>query len=242
MKKKIYFHKEIIFQFFVSIGFVAILGIDLFKTPFSLLQWGAFLFFFVIFIFSLYSFWFYRHTEKIKIKSIHDINVKFNQEEIIFLDKYFFKESSIYTSKRIYFQIIDQINLNTFPISIVINKNEVIFFPNKYFSELESFGMSNRIPIIDRYEIWAGLNEPFLDTQFTKEELKNIDNHLLQNGIEKKEIKEFRNKIKWTMEIGNSYVWEWIHLGQYDYLTWTFLTKRKYWWSMEIALRNLKIK
>ena len=38
----------------------------------------------------------------------------------------------------------------------------------------------------------------------------------------------------------NCIVWEWVYLGLFDYLDWTFLTKKKYWWAMELALRNFK--
>ena len=38
----------------------------------------------------------------------------------------------------------------------------------------------------------------------------------------------------------NFLVWEWAYLGLFDYLMWTYLTKRKYRWAMDIALRNYK--
>ena len=85
------------------------------------------------------------------------------------------------------------------------------------------------------------LCEPYLDTEFDKEHQKRTINSLVENGLSEEEVLRIRNKINNIMLFTNSVVWEWCHLGQHDYLTWTsFLSKKKYWWTMEIALRNYK--
>jgi hypothetical protein len=106
---------------------------------------------------------------------------------------------------------------------------------------LENFAKKNNIPIVDRPDIWEMICEPFLDTTFDETHQKQTIVNLEANGVSERETISIREKIGKRMLFVNSFVMDWTHIGQLDYLNWTlFMNKQKYWWSMEIALRNLE--
>lgn len=172
-------------------------------------------------------------------KNSKDIVIEFRENEILFPKGYYFKCSPIHKRKRINSEEISEVNLNTFPPTLVYQDKEVIFIEHKYKADLEQFAIQNKILLFERFDIWESINRPFLDTEFTKKDKIYTTKSLIENGVSKEEIVQIRKKIKSAMSL-NFYAWEWIYLGLFDYLSWTFLTKKKYWWSMEIALRNYK--
>ncbi len=161
------------------------------------------------------------------------------QNEILFPNGYFFKQSSVNQTKRIETKNISEINLNTYPPSLVYNDKEIVFLKRELKKEIELFAKQNKIPINNRMDIWEHINRPYLDTEFEKDEKIESIKLLSENGISKSELNRIRRKVVKTMFL-NFLVWEWTYLGLFDYLNWTFLTKRKYWWAMEIGLRNYK--
>ncbi len=161
----------------------------------------------------------------------------FNKKEIKFPNGYFFKQSQVNTSKKILSTEISEVNLNTFPPSLVYKDIEVIFVKNDCKNSLKDFAKKNNIPIIDRLDIWEHMCRPYLDTEFEEQEKVESLKLLEANGVSRKDVTQIRKKINFTMFL-NFIVWEWCYLGLYDYLSWTFLNKKKYWWAMEVALRN----
>jgi len=168
-----------------------------------------------------------------------NIHVKFYKDEIIFPNGYFFKHSLITKTQKINAVNISEINLNTYPPSLVYQAKEIIFIKDEYKDEFQQFAEHNNIPIVQRFDIWEHINRPYLDTEFEDIEKKESLKLLAENGISKIELGKIRRKVIKTMFI-NFIAWEWAYLGLFDYLNWTFLTKKKYWWSMEIAMRNFK--
>jgi len=161
---------------------------------------------------------------------------------IVFQSGYIFRQSKIKTGEPIIFERINEVNLNTFPPSFVIDHDEVIFIRDDYREKLEEFANTHNIPIVKRPEIWGFICEPFLDTEFTVDDEKRTKQILIDNGLNSNEIEEIRKKIKLTMLLSNYYAMEWVHLGLFDYLRWNYGSKKKYHWAMKIALRNYKIK
>ncbi len=102
---------------------------------------------------------------------------------------------------------------------------------------MNSLAQRNKIPVIDRLDIWEHINRSYLDTDFEKDEKLESIKLLCENGISKSDLNQIQRKVVKTMFL-NFLVWEWTYLGLFDYLNWTFLTEKKYWWAMEIGLRN----
>ncbi len=191
-------------------------------------------------VLAVYASWRHRYRKELKNSSVEDLKIIFKDKHILFPAGYYYKYSWIKSNTLLSIDRIAEINLNTSPPSMVINDNEVIFIPYKMKSDLEDFGKRNNVFITDRFDVWSAINEPFLDTEFDEAYLRKTKQSLIENGLTESEIQNIRKKIKFTMLSSNAFAWEWQYLGQFDYLKWTLLTKKKYWWSMEIALRNFQ--
>jgi len=172
-------------------------------------------------------------------RRIEKIKIVIKRNEIRFPSGYFFKQSLINQTKKIESKDISEINLHTYPPSLVYRNEEIVFVKQELKEQLEKFAELNKIQIVDRLDIWEHINRPYLDTEFEKDEKIESIKLLSKNGISKSELSLIRKKIAKTMFL-NFLVWEWTYLGLFDYLSWTYLTKKKYWWAMGIALRNYK--
>ncbi|MEL6655535.1 MAG: hypothetical protein AAFP77_19455 [Bacteroidota bacterium] len=165
------------------------------------------------------------------------MEVELLEDRIRFPKGYFCKYSSVHQSKEVTLDQINEVNLRTQPFSVVVDHKEVIFLPQISKEELTSFARRNQLKISERFDIWEAINEPYLDTAFSKEQEQATMQALIHNGIPEAEVKSIRKKISLIMS-RNMFAWEWVYLGQFDYLSWSLRTKKIYWWSMEIALRN----
>ena len=172
-------------------------------------------------------------------RRIEKVEIIIKRNKIVFPNGYFFKQSSVNQTKKIETKDITEINLNTYPPSLVFKSREIIFLKQELKKEIEQFARQNKVPIINRLDIWEHINRPYLDTEFEKDEKIESIRLLSENGISKLELNKIRKKVVKTMFL-NFLAWEWTYLGLFDYLNWTFLTKKKYWWAMEIGLRNYK--
>jgi hypothetical protein len=212
-------------------------GISVFAV-FSLLVFGF------LTIASLFLLWKFRKTSKEDIEKTaqRKLPVNFSANKIYFPNGYYFRQSRINKDKLIEAAQINEINLNTMPPSFVIDHSEVIFVAYEYKEQLKDFGERNNIVIAKRFDIWEAIMEPFLDTEIGDEAKIKTLKLLEENGVAPGETAAIRKRIRFLMESFNYYAWEWCYMGQYDYLTQAFKTKKNYWWSMEIALRNYRHK
>ncbi len=185
----------------------------------------------------LFYLWKNRNNTDTKTKSTHDLQIEITNSEILFPNGYFFEHSPIHKSKRIAIENITEVNLRTWPVSVVINDNEVIFLRHDQTEQLKAFSFRNNLPVIERFDIWEHLSHPFLDTEFEKSEQEKTIEQLAKNGVSPEETKSIRKKMGRFYYIASM---EWIYLGQYDYLQSRRLTEEKYWRVNEIALRNYK--
>jgi hypothetical protein len=162
--------------------------------------------------------------------------------------QYEFQSSTIREKPLVEVHQINEVNLNTNPISIVINHNEIIFIEDKYHKDFLDFVKRNNLKVENRFDIWSSINEVFLDTEFTEEHTQRTYKNLKENGFSKEEVDKIRQEIKDLMAGWRSISWSWNYLGQYDLL----LNKKQsyllsfpkdfYWWTMDIALRNYPFK
>jgi hypothetical protein len=158
---------------------------------------------------------------------------------MIFDAGYYFAHSNLQNRKRLEASEICECCINTSPVSFIINHNEVIFAPQISREDIQIFYQQNEIFICDRIDIWERINWPFLDTEFDENENQDNEKILEANGVSKNDLRQIRKKISTAMSM-NYFAWEWQYLGQFDYLHWAKPTYKKYWWSMDIALRNYK--
>lgn len=88
---------------------------------------------------------------------------------------------------------------------------------------------------------WSLLCDEFLDTEFSETQKENVIQLLKENGIDKDEVYQIRKRISSRMLFRTFFSWEWIYYGQFDVLKQLWpMSYKKYWWTMEIALRNKK--
>lgn len=238
--RKVYIHKEFVQGIlFCGVG-VALFINDLEFSVKAVIPWILFIITLIGLIWFLYLLWYYRHKEELKTVTNEDLEVEFGSNIISFPNGYYYKYSTLNEDINIDVKTISAINLTTSPPSLIINDDEVIFIPNRLLTSLKEFGERNNLPFDERYDIWSAINQPFLDTEFSKGyKIQNIYS-LEKNGVSKEEVISIRKKIRLTMFLNNSLFWEWVDLSQFDYLNWTYLTHKKYWWTMEVALRNFK--
>ncbi len=160
------------------------------------------------------------------------------------IKQYEFQVSNIRSSPVIPIDQINEVNLNTFPPSIVINHNEVIFIETRYKVDFIKYVKDKKLKVNNRFDIWGAINEDFLDTEFTAQHKKRTLNNLEVNGIQREEVEDIRKEVEDIMQGWAAIAWEWNYLGHYDLLlnkkqSFLLLFPREfYWWSMEIALRN----
>jgi len=165
-------------------------------------------------------------------------------QDAIEVRQYEFLVSSIRDKPLIHISQINEVNLNTFPPTIVVNHNEIIFIETKHKPEFISFVKQTGLKIEDRFDVWKAINEVFLETEFTQHHYQKTMEDLIKNGFTEDEVVNIRKEITEVMEGWASVAWEWNYLGHYDLL----LNKKQayllhfprdfYWWTMEIALRN----
>ncbi len=164
-----------------------------------------------------------------------------NSLEII---QYEFQSSTVRDKPLINISQINEVNLNTNPISIVINHNEIIFIEDKYNKDFLELVKRNNLKVENRFDVWAAINEIFLETEFTPKHHERSFRTLQENGLQQQEVIDIREKIKDLMTGWLSITWSFNYLGQYDLLlnkkqSYLLLFPREfYWWTMDIALSN----
>ncbi len=166
-------------------------------------------------------------------------------EDYIEIENYPFRVSSIGHGGRIPIADITEVLPDRSPPEMVIRGNEVIFLDVQHQEELLAWSRTCSVPISQRLDLWAMINEPFLDTIHPSTQVEQVKQILISNQIKEVEIEGIRGKVGETLLIYNTVLWEWHHLGHYDVL----LSRKKYslqglresfyWWTMKIALRNL---
>ena len=170
-------------------------------------------------------------------RASHRVPIHIGQSEILFPKGYYFSVSPLHERKKLLASEIQEVSLNTQPPSLLTKEKEIIFLKNRLRHNLELFARLHRIPMVDRLDVWEHLNRPFLDTTFDENEKRGSLRKLSSAGFSAEELRHIRKRITPTM-IKNMLVWEYRYLGLFDYLNWAFLTKEKYRWAMEIALRG----
>ncbi len=169
-----------------------------------------------------------------KRKSFH---CQIQKDHFFFPRGYYFKNSSLGKKKRLKFTDIDEIRTNTIPHTALINRNEIIFLVG--LSEEDIKPLSSKIPFTQPQDNWMLICDEFLDTEYSEKEKELNLKKLAESGISEEEVKKIRKRISFRMLVSTYLTLEWVYYGQWDVMreTWP-VNKKKYWWTMDIALRK----
>lgn len=155
----------------------------------------------------------------------------------IFAEGYYFKYGYMKGKQVLPYSIISEIRKNTFPVSALINNNEIIFLKGLEREKILELAVEKNIPVTSPLDNWSLILEKFLDTDFDEDE-KEKTRALLENaGIKEEELKKIRRKVMFVMYLATYFSMEWVYYGQFDLLRQMIPSEKKYWWTMEIALK-----
>ncbi|RYD52778.1 MAG: hypothetical protein EOP52_01120 [Sphingobacteriales bacterium] len=128
--------------------------------------------------------------------------------------------SLAFRKKRIPAAHIRAVYLEMNPSAVEV-ESELIFISKEYQNQLQEFARQHAIPELRRYDVWADLLEPYLDTLFTPEADEQRTKRLMQNGIPGKRVSVILEEIGQQMMHYNfdTRLWEWQYLGLYDVLS-----------------------
>lgn len=178
-------------------------------------------------------------TDELRRNRIKNSNCVLTENSFYFPKGYYFRHGFLKNRKELPFELCTEIRTNTFPITAITNENEVIFLRGLNENDIINLNQSNNLNLTAPIDIWELICEEFLDTEFDSEtKLKTLE-LLNENGISNTEVTKIRKRLRLRMLIRTFGSWEWQYYGQFDVLQelWP-LTEKKYWWTMEIALKN----
>jgi len=177
--------------------------------------------------------------DKQKEKRIESSNCQIQSAGFYFPKGYPFKQGLLKKQRELPFHKIKEIRINTFPPTAVTDGNEVIFLIGLKREAIEKIAFEQQLKLIEPLDIWSLICDEFLDTEFSEEEKEKSMELLERHGISRAELSQIKKRIRTRMLLRTSVSWEWMYYGQYDVLheLWP-LTEKKYWWTMDIALRN----
>lgn len=166
------------------------------------------------------------------------------KEDQILFNFYEFKFSSLRKNKILTLDRIKEVDFNTYPCSMEIDKGEIIFFNHEDESSIRKFTDQHNISHSNKKDVWKLLCNEFLDTQIDDIEVKKNEQTLRKLGISKTEQKQIHKQISFSM-FGTL---EWVYLGHWDLLAmkqnrsllYPLNGSNFYWWTMDIALRDKK--
>lgn len=161
-----------------------------------------------------------------------------NQDHFLFPKGYYFKHGYMKKRKALFFNVISEIRTNTYPPTAIVNENEVIFLRGLAKENLQNL---KGIRLTEPADNWELICEDFLDTEYEQSEKDETTATLARARISNGELESIRKRLRFRMLLKTYFSWEWIYYGQLDVLRelWP-VTEKKYWWTMDVALRGNK--
>lgn len=228
------------------LAFLVLDGIWLYHQPSAIVAWLILLLLLIPTVFAIQQLWAFRYHPPDTVpdythRPVPVAQIKENQ--IVFAKPgYRFRYSLVRSLAPIAPARITEVNLNTFPISFVLDAREVVFLEHIPLKEVLDFVQRNGIPVVERANIWQLLSIAYFDPDSTKEDKEIHLQTLEAYGISRAEGAKIRRKTLYPMLLNG--FWEWgSDMNLFDYLNFfPYVSHKRYWWCMEIALRNLKNK
>ncbi|SHK31833.1 hypothetical protein SAMN04488007_2730 [Maribacter aquivivus] len=142
------------------------------------------------------------------------------REQEILISDYPFEPSAVYPTALISANDIECISVD-FTVCKVYVQNDIIFISAEYKEKLKQFAESNNIRLILQSWNWDWILEPYLDTEFTKENEERCLARLIENGFTSLEVDTIRAEVKDQMYAYNfdTMLWDWCSLGLSDVLS-----------------------
>ena len=159
--------------------------------------------------------------------------------KIVFPKGYYFRHGYMKGRTELLPDDIEEIRINTHPITAKVNAKELIFLQGLSKEDCEEIAHEHQIPITSPIDNWALICEVFLDVDLDEAAKEHNLSTLVEQGFTKEEVRRIRKKLRWGMELKTYFSMEWIYYGQYDVMEfYPFISEQRYWWAMEIALRG----
>ena len=166
-------------------------------------------------------------------------NVKIKADHFYFPSGYRWQFGYMKKKRKLPFNDIDELWLNTFPPAALVNGNELIFLTGITLEDLQKAPQLAKVPTAEPFDTWMWLAEEFLDTEHEEDWQQQTLKKLAKQGFSSEEVVAIRKKIGFALGLAVLYSWEWMYLGHFNVLeSRAPLSAKTYWWSMEIALRN----
>lgn len=141
----------------------------------------------------------------------------FHPDSIEFED-YPFASASVASGKRLPHDLIRDVDVSAAPPEIRTQQGETLFVSAEQREEFQAAVRAAGIPEVRRYDVWADLLEPYLDTEFTLEEQRETLARLQECGYVETEVNRIRHRVARPMLNYNFSLWEWVYLGLFDVL------------------------
>lgn len=195
------------------------------------------------FVFLLFTFenkW-DKFIQNLNQKRKENATCKITHDSFLFPNGYPFKYSLLKNKKNLYFKNIKEVRINTTPPTAITKNKEVIFLIGLDTEDIEKSKFITKLKLTSPIDNWELLCEVFLDTAFNDKHKEQTLKKLAYIGFTHQEVMEIRKKIEYSMKTHTVFSLEWAYYGQIHVLkTSLLLSHKKYWWTMEIALRNNK--
>lgn len=219
----------------VNLIFVCVFAYSLFSDGFSWSDFVGLLFFLICLLFSLFEERLSKWTKE-RAKAGYCV---FESDRIVFPKGYQFRKGHLKNKKELFYTEINEFWLNTHPMSVLVNENELIFLVGAHRDDCAGIAEREEIPVVERTDVWSLICDEFLDTEFEEDYKDRSNEQLAAKGFSEEEIAQIKSKIRTRMMAQTLISWEWQYYGQYDVLTQLQpVTDERYWWTMEIALRE----
>ena len=142
--------------------------------------------------------------------------VEFGPDAIVFRG-YPFPGASVYPMGAVAWADVVGVGLDTAaPPELRLRGGERLFVSAQRTDDLRREAAAHGVPLVDRYDVWDLLLEPFLDTSFDADDERRTGELLERNGVPRDEVHRIRAAVGNTMLGYNGMVWDWVHLGMFD--------------------------
>jgi hypothetical protein len=171
-------------------------------------------------------------------------NCILRKHDFYFPNGYYFQFGFLKNRKDLPFDNCLEIRLNTDPITVVTYCKEVIFLKGLdkqtiINSGIFNFNPKNRTIITSPPNNWLIICQEILNEDVSTESKFRSFQRLSNIGLSKNEIDKIRKRIFLRIFLGLMVINDFEYPEHFDVLRNFYpLTKKKYWWTMKIALRN----
>jgi len=105
-----------------------------------------------------------------------------------------------------------------YPYALFLTDGDIVFLPRDQAQQVTQFAEATSLEFVDRTDVWSLLLDPFLDTEFSKEEQARSLATLKSCGLSADRVEDIRKRVDARMMRLTVLSWEWQYYGLYDVL------------------------